>query len=209
MQPDFNPAPPPPSDPYAFLNQTKRPSPLASSLANLSTRGKIVLGVGALILLIILLVVVKSILGSGAKSFNLTSLEGVLAQQQQIITLATTGSQQQQVTSQSYMNFSYTAIASATTDQMKLIKLLSYNGVKVNPASYTFTTSANTKLTQAGQTSTFDSLYAAVMAQQLKAYQQALSNAYSLNKSTIVKNYLTADYKNTAVLIKMLGSSYG
>ena len=207
MEPNFNPSPHPPSDPYAFLNESKRTSPL-TVLTNLSGRGKIFFGLGLVIFLIIVLALAKSLFG-GNSGINVTSLTIALSEQQELINLATTGTQQSQVMSQSYLNFSYTTIASVTTDAMQLNKLLTYNGIKINPNIYTQQPSVNTELKQVEQTSNFDSTYSTVMKQQLDFYKKDLSQAYNLNKSAVVRSYLTKDYKNTMALIKMLGSSYG
>lgn len=207
MQPESTPTPPP-TDPFAFLNEAHKPSPLQSLGTNLTGRSKIVFAVGAIVVIIILLVLVKSFLG-GNKGVDINSIDTVLTQQQEVINLANTGVQQQQVMSQSYLNFTYTAIGSATTAQTKLLKLLSYNGVKVSSSLLTKVPTTNTQLQDAEQTSTFDSIYSQVMNQQLAQYKTALNSAYVLNKSAVIKSYLVTDYKNTLLLLKMLGSSYG
>lgn len=128
-------------------------------------------------------------------------------QQQQLIGLLTTGSQN--TTSQSYLNFSYTALASVTTDQMQLLKLLTANNIKVSPTEYQNAVPAGpaTELKQAQQVSTFESTYGPVILAQLNLYHSYLSSAFNLNKSTVLRSYLSADYKRDNTLIKLLDSS--
>ena len=164
------------------------------------------LGIG-LVVLIILILVLKSVFGSN-RSVNMPSIYSVLGQEQELINLSTTGSQQSS-SSQSYLDFSQTTIASVTTDQNKLITLLSSNGIKVSLRNYVLQPAADAKLTQAIQDSNFDPVYSSVMYTELKLYQTDLSNAYSLNKSAILRSYLKSDYHNTVLLLQMLGSSYG
>lgn len=208
MDPSLQPTPPPPSDPYAFLNESKHSNSLALNLGNLSGRGKILFAVVAIVVLLVIVVAAKSLF-SGNKSFNLPSLTLVLSEQQELSNLANSGIQQSQVMSQTYLNFSYTTLASVTTDQTKLNKLLTYNNVKISSNSYVLQPNVDAKLQQAQQTSTFDTVYATVMQQQLGYYKNDLSQAYNLNQSPIVRSYLKTDYNDTLVLIKMLGSSYG
>ena len=196
---------PPPSDPYAFLNDTKKPSPFSmfsGRLSNLSLRGKLIFAAGALILLVILLVIAKGLFG-GHKNIDLTSIDLVLNQQQQLINLANADTQQQ---SSQYLNFSYTVVASVTTDQMKMDHLLSYNGIKVNPLSSTVDPSVNTQLQNAQQTSNFDPVYIGLAHKELQVYQKDLKYAYSQNPSPIVRGLLSADYNNTSLLLKALTS---
>jgi hypothetical protein len=198
----------PSSDPYSFLNETKKPRNLTFSFfSGLSFRGKLIaLSVG-LIVIIILLLILKSIFGS-SQSVNMLSIDAVLGQEQELINLSTTA-RQQSTTSQSYLNFSETTIATVYSDENKLITLLASNRIKVSPGNYVLQPSADAKLSQAIQQSNFDPVYSSVMYSQLKLYQADLSNAYSLNKSTVLRSYLKNDYDNTELLLKMLGSSYG
>ncbi|MGH7234106.1 MAG: hypothetical protein ACREF7_01535 [Candidatus Saccharimonadales bacterium] len=195
-------------DPYAFLNETKKPRSLSfGSLKGLSFRGKIGSALVGLVILVILLFGLKSILG-GTHGVNMASLYYVLGQEQELINLSTTGGQQASV-SQSYLNFSATTLASATTDQQKMIDLLKLNGIGASAKSFVLQPSADAQLKQAEQNSNFDPVYSTVMLAQLKLYQSDLSSAYSLNKSAVLKSYLKTDYNNTVLLLKMLGSSYG
>lgn len=195
-------------DPYAFLNETRKPKKFSfGSFNGLSIQGKLIaLGVG-LVVLIVLILILKSAFGS-SQSVNMPSLYAVLGQEQELINLSTTGSQQSSA-SQSYLNFSQTVVASVSSDQNKLLTLLSSNGIKVSSSNFLLQPTADAKLTQAIQDSNFDPVYSSVMNTELKLYQTDLSNAYSLTKSTVLRSYLKTDYSHTVLLFKMLGSSYG
>lgn len=196
-------------DPYAFLNETKHASGFNGfgSFRNMSFRAKLIATVGGGIVLIILLLVLKSIFGT-SHAVNMPSMYQVLGEQQELINLSTIGSQQTSQSSPTYLNFSATELASASTDQAKLVKLLAANGIKVSTNNYVLQPSADAALNQAIQVSNFDPVYASVMQTQLKLYQSDLSNAYNLSTSTLLKSYLRSDYSNSVLLMKMLASSY-
>ena len=194
-------------DPFAFLNESKKHSFNPIGLFNgLEFRARVIALVGGGLVLIILIFGLSSVFG-GNSGINMTSLYAVLGQQQELINLSTIGTQQT-ISSQSYLNFSATMLAAATTDNNKLIQLLGYNHIKVSPKNYVLQPQADAQLTQAVAVSNFDPVYAAVMLTQLRLYQNVLTNAYSLNTSPVVKSYLKTDYNDINLLLVMLRSSY-
>ena len=194
-------------DPFAFLNESKKHSFNPLGLFNgLAFRARVIALVGGGLVLIILIFGLSSVFG-GNSGINMTSLYAVLGQQQELINLSTIGTQQSN-SSPSYLNFSATMLAAASTDNNKLIQLLSYNHIKVSQKSYILQPQADAQLTQAIAVSNFDPVYAAVMLTQLKLYQNVLTNAYSLNTSPVVKSYLKTDYSDINLLLVMLRSSY-
>ena len=206
MPPNINNQYTPPTDPYAFLNETSKKRPLSNLFGNrnISMQGRLVIVVVALIVLLIIVFALKSILTH--PSVNMPSVYAVLSEQQELISLATTGTQQSH--NQSFLNFSYTAIATATTDQSKLIKLLAANNITVNGNQYVTQPNVAQELTQAEAVSAFDSTYPSVMQAQLKLYQADLNNAYLQNASAVLRGYLKQDYQNCQLLIDMLNSNY-
>ncbi len=194
-------------DPFAFLNESKKRSFNPLGLFNgLAFRARVIALVGGGLVLIILIFGLSSVFG-GNSGINMTSLYAVLGQQQELINLSTIGTQQT-ISSPSYLNFSATMLAAATTDNNKLIQLLSYNHIKVSQKSYILQPQADAQLTQAISVSNFDPVYASVMLTQLKLYQNVLTNAYSLNMSPVLKSYLKTDYSDINLLLVMLRSSY-
>lgn len=196
------------SDPYAFLNENQRRSGgLINSFKGKSLRRQVLTIVGGGLVLVILLLGLKSILASN-NGLDMPSIYSVLGQQRELMNLSTTGGQQAS-SSQTYLNFSTTTLASITNDHTKLLKLMRVNGIKISISSYVLQPSADTQLNQAIQVSNFDPIYATVMQTELKLYQSDLTNAFNLNTSAILKSYLKTDYQNATLLIKMLGASYG
>ncbi len=210
MQPTQNPYQPQ-VDPYAFLNQAGKSRYSFNPLKNLFSGGngssfkrKLMLFGGVVIALIILIVILKIALG-GNSNINLPSIYAVLGEEQEIINLSQSG---QQSSSQANLNFAYTALGSVTTDQTNLTKLLSKNGIGVSPGQLILQPSADNQLKQASASGDFDSVYVSVMQTQLKLYQSNLAKAYSLTSSSVLKSYLNQDYKNAALLLKMLNNAY-
>lgn len=148
----------------------------------------------------------KAILGSSSP-VDMNSLYSVIGEQIELLGLANTATQDSQ--SQQNLNLTYTIIGSVTTDKSSLTSLLSQNNIKLNPNLLVLQPSADQQLAQAQQTASFDSAYIPVMKQQLELYQQDLANAYAKNKSAVIKKYLKADYADSVLLLKMLGSTAG
>ncbi len=167
-------------------------------------RGRLIIITVVLVVLLIITFALKSVLTHPI--VNLPSVYAVLSEQQELVNLATTGTQQS--SNQSFLNFSYTAIATATTDQSTLFRLLAANNIAVNPNQYVIQPNAANELTQAEADSEFDSTYPNVMQAQLKLYQAVLNNAYMQNTSAVLKGYLKKDYQNCQLLIDMLNSNY-
>jgi predicted outer membrane protein len=206
MPPNINSQYTPPTDPYAFLNEPSKKRSLINLFwnRNMSMRGRLIIITVVLVVLLIITFALKSVLTHPI--VNLPSVYAVLSEQQELVNLATTGTQQS--SNQSFLNFSYTAIATATTDQSTLFRLLAANNIAVNPNQYVIQPNAANELTQAEADSEFDSTYPNVMQAQLKLYQAVLNNAYMQNTSAVLKGYLKKDYQNCQLLIDMLNSNY-
>lgn len=206
--PDYPaPAAPPNNNPYDFLNQpAKTSSPLKSLIGGSSLKKRLLIILAVVFIIVILLAALKSILSSNA-GVNMTSMYAVLSSQQEINALALAGTHS--ASSQSYLNFSYTALATTFTDETALSQLLTSNGFKIKPTLIVTEPALSTQLTQAQQLSDFDSVYGPLLSSQLNNYRVVLVNAYKLNKSPVIKNILNVDYKNAGLLITMLNSSYG
>jgi len=205
-QPSYSPPSPPSVDPYDFLKQTNQPSSPLNLMKGKSFKFRILLIVLAFLVIVIILAIVKSILSSNS-GLNMPSMYAVLSSQQEINTLALTGSQSS--TSQSYLNFSYTALATSATNELQLTALLKANGHQLNPALIVTQPSLAAQLTQAQQNSTFDASYGPMISAQLQNYRTVLVNAYKLNTSPVIREYLNGDYLNAGLLIKMFNSSDG
>ena len=211
MQPSGYPQPTPTSpssDPYSFLNTPTTPkrSPFSFFRSGSPKSIRLLMIVVGLLFIILIIVGIKSLFNNG-KALDLPSLTQVVIQQQELISISSTGSQQ--ASSQTYLNFSYTALASVTTDQNNLVKLLTANGHKINLATIIPSPTIANQLSQNEQTSNFDNVYGTIISKQLNVYKNDLSNAYTLNKSPIIRSILSKDYKDTTLLQQMFSSSVG
>lgn len=196
----------PPADPYAFLYESqKKPNPLSNLISGGSFKGKLVFGLAALLVIVILIAILKAALSSGP-SVNMQSLYSVMSEQQEILNLASIGSSQSQ--NPVNQDFATTVTGVITTDQSKLIKLLGNNNIKVNPNLYVLQPSVDSRLTAAQQTSTFDPLFVSIMEQQFGYYKKDLSNAYAANAIPVIRSYLSADYKNINLLLAIINNNY-
>lgn len=195
VTPQFN-------DQFAFLNESHPPKVNLSQFSG-SLKGRIiVVSVGALILLIVYLVF-SSLLGS-TSTVNMPSLTTVVGEQIELQNLANTGTQQ----SQSYLNLAYTTLGTVVTNQQQLTSLLTKNGLSISQSQIVGQPNVTNQLNQAQQVSNFDNVYAQVMKQQFGLYLTDLSNAYKLNPSKVIRSYLSTDYQDTQLLIKMLNDPY-
>ena len=196
----------PVNDPFAFLNQQPKRRPVTNLVINGSKKQRLIVVAGGVIVLLIAVLIIKWLLGLGS-GVNMTSLYNVLGQQEEIANLANIDISNSSVTSQSYLNFSYTALASVATDQSRLLGLLNASGIKTNGKNFLLQSSADNQLNVALQNSSFESVYEPVMHQQLDLYANDIANAYNITGSNLLKSYLKTDYQDTLLLIKMLGAS--
>ena len=207
MQPNDAPSQPT-VDPYAFLNETKKPNPLQNLFSGSgggSMKSKLVLGLVGVLIIVVLIVVLKSAF-SGNSQINTPSLYAVMSEQQEIINLATIGSSQAQNPVNQDLAATLTGVI--TTDQGKLIKLLDYNNVKVNTSQFVLQPAIDSRLNQIQQSSSFDPLFISVMQQQFGYYKNDLSNAYNLNANNVIRSYLRTDYNNLTQVMKILTYNY-
>jgi len=190
------------NDQFNFLNESHSPKINFNQFSG-NLKGRIiVVSIGAFILLIAFLIF--SSLLSNNSTVNLPSLTTVVGEQIELQNLANTGAQQ----SQNYLNLAYTTLGSVDTNHQQLTSLLTKNGLSINPAQIVGQPNITNQLNQAQQISNFDNVYAQVMKQQFSLYLSDLSNAYKLNPSKIIRSYLSTDYQDTQLLIKMLNEPY-
>ena len=142
---------------------------------------------------------------SGSSNFNLPSLNVVLYDQQVLIDL--TNSYSQQSSNQISQSASYTILGTLTTDENALTKLLTYNNQKVNVSLYSIPGNITNQISQSVQINNFDQTYQSILISQLTSYSRTLQQAYVLNKSPVIKSYLNTDFNHAKMLYQMLNSS--
>lgn len=200
MQPnDFQQA-----DPYAFLNETKKPKHLPNLRTSGSLKIKLILGLIVLLILLIVFAFIKSVLSSS--QVNTASLYSVMSEQQELINLATLGTSQS--SNPINQDLAATVTGVITTDQSNLIKLLEHNHIKVNTSLFVLQPNINNQLQQVQQSSSFDPQFITTMQQQFNYYKTDLSAAYNQNSNSIIKHYLATDYKHITLIMKIISNQY-
>ncbi len=201
MQPQ---QPMPPNHPanYDFI-MNPAPQP-RKTLGGNSMATRILVVVGGALLLLILLVVVVQLLGKGGGSFNKEAMLSVAQDQTEIIRLADRG--EQDAVSQSNKNFAITASLGMKTEQSELLKYLASRGYKPGDKDLLLKQSPQTdqQLDSAVSSSTFDTVYAGIMKEQLTTYKQDLGTAYNSSKSDTAKAALKARYSVADMLLTQL-----
>lgn len=208
MQPNSNQNPtsptPPIKDPYDFIFNApqKQFSPLGNITRGGGFRTKLIFIIGAAILIVLILVIGKALLGGSSNNLNLPSMYAIESEQQQLITAVSYANQNDP--SSNYGNFSSTTLAVIINDQLQLTRLLTKNGIKLNPKLIILKPQVIEELSASLQTDNFEPTYLQVITNQLQIYQSELSSGYRLNNSPLIRKYLTADYQHVQMLQKML-----
>lgn len=208
--PEYGPGPQPPaaSDPtstYEFIMSPQQPKrPGLFNFGSVSTRVRIAVVAGAVILLLILFVGIKNMLAGSNTS--IPNMVNVAQDQQELIHLATDGVQH--AVSDSTKNFAVTAQASLMSEQRDMLTYLTNNHRKVSNKELVLKVSKSTdaQLATALSTSTYDTTFKDVMKSKLTGYRQALQQAYAQTEGPKGRALLNDDYKAAGLLLKQLGS---
>jgi hypothetical protein len=184
----MSPAPPP--------KKSLVPLPTNSSLLQ-----RIAIAGGGLIILIIIIIVFASLLKGGG---NNSALVSIAQQQNELIRIATLGTQQ--ATDQSAKNFAQSTELSLTTEQQQLLTYLKTNGTKVSTKQLGLTKNAktDTTLSAAQAASTFDSTFEQVMQSQLTSYAQSLKTTFGNTTGPKARQLLSNDYSAANLMLQQL-----
>jgi flagellar basal body-associated protein FliL len=172
-----------------------------------SLLGRLIIAFGGLLVLIILFSVVKGLLTP--KVFSLPSFVSVAQDQQEMIHLATTASQQQaNGLSTANKNFAVTAQLSLTSAQSQLLTYVQNNHKKISSKSLNLKVSASTdsQLTASAAGGNYDQTFQQIMQTQLTNYEQALKQAYAQTKGPKGRQLLSNEYNGAQLLLKQLNS---
>lgn len=183
-----NPSPPP--------KKSLIPLPTGSSMLQ-----RIAIVGGGLVILIIIIAIFASLLSGGS---NTAPLVSIAQQQNELIRVATLGTQQ--ATDQSAKNFAQSTELSLTTEQQQLLGYLKDHGTKVSAKQLALTqsTKTDTELAAAQAASTFDSTFEQVMQTQLSSYAQSLKTTFAGTTGVNARKLLNADYTAANLLLKQL-----
>ena len=190
-----------PDDPYRFIMEPPKPAkgPRVPGISSNPFLMKIVFLVGgAVILLFIVAFVVNIFFGNKT---NIQDIVNIAATEQEIIRVSGKGVN---ASDQSVKNAAITTQATLTTQQQEWITFLAKHGRKATPKELALkkSTAADTRLTQAQATSTFDLAFTQVMRAQLQSYGSELKTAYTNATNTQEKTLLEKDFKAAALLLE-------
>lgn len=199
-------AAPSPQGNYDFIMNPQKPArrPLLSKLpAGSSLPARIAYIFGGLLILLIIFIFVKGLFGGS----NFTSFVGIVQDQQEMIHLAASASQQQNLTVGD-QNFAATAKLSLSSSQSAIIKYLVGNGQKLNTKTLNLKVSAATdqQLQNSLAAATYDQTFQQIMNGKLKAYVSDLKQTYTQTTGKNGRALLNDDYKQAQLLLTQLNS---
>jgi hypothetical protein len=209
--PGLSPQPPSATHPaYDFImnpsaNTATGPSFKLPGMSGLNPqlRLAIIVLTGAVVLLVILSAVFKSINAPG----NVTQLTSVIQDQQELIHLAGEASQEPNIT-QSDQNLTATATPTLTSSQTALKTYLADIGGKLNVKFLDVKESTTTdqELTDSVSTGTYDATFDGIFKNELNSYLNDLNTAYKVTTGSRGKAILSGDYKQGKLLITEISS---
>jgi hypothetical protein len=186
-----------------------KPSPFgALSLNGTSMAARVGVIAGALIVLLMLFVIIRNML-SGSAGFNTATLMSVAEDQQELVHLTTTLTQNAQGRSalnSTTLNSAITIQLTAAAAQTKVIHYLQTNHYTVNAKllPLKINTSLDTELANAIAGGTIDTTYQSVVQTQLNTYCNDLRAAYDSNKGVNGRTLLSNDYDGAQLLLQQL-----
>ena len=196
--------PAPPSGNYDFImNPSKQPKPGKSgglgSIGNNKFIMMIIFIVGAAVVLMIVVAVVINIF-FGNKT-NLVDLVTIAQTEQELIRVSAKG---KQANDQVIKNASMSTFLVLETQKKEWLAFLIKYGEEVDDKRLNAKKDLTTdrKLTNAAQTSTFDSTYSLLMRSQLEAYGASLQEAHSHATSKTERALLSKHYQQVELLLK-------
>lgn len=187
---------------YGFILDPSKPSKTGLFQTTSRIPRGLLMVIGAVLLLAVLLVL-KSALSSN--DLSLPSIVSVVQQQEELITLTTSGTQNAQ--SVAVKNFSETCLVSLQSEQQQLLAYLVANHHKIsaNQLQQQVSKPVADQLTTAVNNSSFDDTYKSIMQQKLTSYQQAVAQAALNTKGPKGQSLLRSDSEAVQLLLQQLG----
>lgn len=186
-------------NPYEFIvapNTSKHSGKLLGGNAFLAKIGLLV--GGAIVLMIVAAVLLNALVPNKSGTAELTT---IAEQQQELIRVATLGSQQAQ--GQVTQNFAASVQYGLTSDQNQVINYLASHGKKVNAKTLVLKQNSKTDqlLADAASAGNFDSVLTQTLTDQLNTYQRTLQTTYKAVSGKTVKTLLQNEYNAAGTLI--------
>jgi hypothetical protein len=191
--------PPKGQNPYDFItNPQKSPKRRFSGGNSFVTRLFMVVGGG--VLLIIIISVAVSLLGRSGQG-NTNALKNLVAEQEELVRVASIGSGQAQ--DASVRARALTTELSTETQQQSLINYLEKLGIKVSKEELAAQKDSNTdsELESAASSNRFDDTFSATLTELLNKYAANLQDVYNSTSNEETKLVLSDSYSSTATLL--------
>lgn len=203
MHPEQNYSAPNNPGQYDFITnpgQPQKQNPFTSSSLAL----KIGLVLGALLVLLIVFVGIRSMMTSG--SSNTDALTNVLIQQNELVRLSNAPKAQKQSISTAHTNSAATIQLAVTSDSRELRAYMKNVGIKIDPKKLIYPSGKATddQLSAAGSAGTYDTTYGDVLDTQLTEYQQSLKAAYDKTQGKIGRELLNKQFDGATLLLQQL-----
>ncbi len=199
MQPNNQqPSAPQPQDPYGFIFQA--PQKTGTSFTPTSMKTRIIIVVSGLILLIILVAVMASLLGSAGKAQQQRYIE-IAQKQTEIIRISTLA--ESKAKSLSARSFAVTTQLAVTSDQREMTDILAKRGINPKAQSKLLGLGQNTKtdttLDEAEKRNRYDETLRKVLETELTNYQKLL-NASAEGATASEKPILESAFRGASLL---------
>ncbi len=200
--------PPSPNQEFDFITNPETPKRGFTLPGSGSQSTRILLAAAGLLVVIIVFTFVKSLLGGNS---NLAaSFMGVIQDQQEIIHLVSSTTNQQnqsQNLSSSSQNFAITAQLSIASAQNSLGNYLVANGQKVNTKELNLKVNPalDAQLTNAATAGTYDTTFRSILTTQLNLYINDMRQTYAQTKGKHGRALLNGDYNQAQLLLTQLG----
>jgi hypothetical protein len=186
---------------YDFIMNNQQPAAKRSLVpgSNSSLPIRIGLVVGGLVVLLIVFNIAKGLLAGPS---NLPYYMSVIQDQQEIGHLSTNALKE---TDLSTIHKNFAAVKSSQSD---LVKLLVANNKKVDEkkANLKVSATADTQLTSAAASGTYNSTFNEIMQEQLKTYKSDLNATYAKTTSTQSRKLLKSQYDQAELLSQQLSA---
>lgn len=184
-------------NPYEFIVNPNKPQKKGLLPTGYSKNQRILFVVVGLVIIVLCIMLISSLLGSGSKS-NKDQLVGVIKQQRELIRVADIGVKKAQRSDA--QNLAITTKLALSSEQAALESAAKSLGVKVSSKTSGKNTKTDELLMKAEQANNFDAVFIKELQTELTAYAKAVQTAYKNNNGTKTKKALEAQFNNAALL---------
>ncbi len=192
----------PNSNPYDFIfnapeqpKQSRFPVPRGNSI-----KSRVLLVVGGIVALIVVVILVLSLLGSGDKA-NANRLLEIAQTQTEIIRIA--DGARTKARSKAALNLATNVSATISSSQQAIIPLVKDAGLKTDTKQLALKQNSSTDKTlqAASENGQYDQAFQEEIMKEVTAYKQLLKDTYQISTKEKQKNVLNTAYENAATLL--------